>query len=437
MKLKRPISYLSPKTGFGAVINSLFTNVLILLLGVGTGVLTARVLGPTGRGELAATIMWPQFLAYMFDFGLPAAFIYALKRTPARESTLMGTTLLLGLGASVVSVAVGIIGIPFWLHRYSPRLINEAQWLMFLAPLGLISLLFLGALQARSEFGYFNRLRFFQPILTLLVLLVLFLTHRLTPFAAALSYMISGIPIFLLELEWVRKFIKPKFDGFFAEMRDLVSYGLRAWGANFMGMMRGNIDQLLIVVLLSPADMGLYIVAQGFARVIQIIPSAIVPVLMPKVTGLARDEAVAIGGRTVRIASLIMICCAIPIFLFSPTLLQLIYGVHFVSATHVFQLLLGAGILSGMVELFAQLFMALGRPGLMTSLEGGGLAVTFILLIILVPYFGLVGAGIALLASSLLRLLAILISFPVVLKISAPSLRPNIDDLSTVWKRFV
>ena len=90
-----------------------------------------------------------------------------------------------------------------------------------------------------------------------------------------------------------------------------------------------------------------------------------------------------------------------------------------------------------MVELFAQLFMALGRPGLMTSLEGGGLAVTFILLIILVPYFGLVGAGIALLASSLLRLLAILISFPVVLKISAPSLRPNIDDLSTVWKRFV
>ena len=50
----------------------------ILLSGV-TGMITARALGPSGRGGLAAMIMWPVFLAGVLTFGLPSALIYQVS----------------------------------------------------------------------------------------------------------------------------------------------------------------------------------------------------------------------------------------------------------------------------------------------------------------------------------------------------------------------
>ena len=39
------------------------TNVILALLGLLTGILAARLLGPQGRGELAAIQAWPSFIA--------------------------------------------------------------------------------------------------------------------------------------------------------------------------------------------------------------------------------------------------------------------------------------------------------------------------------------------------------------------------------------
>src|SRR5713101_4590346 len=52
------------------------TNGLSAVLGITTGMLAARLLGPQGRGELAAIQTWPSFIATLAMLGLPEALVY-------------------------------------------------------------------------------------------------------------------------------------------------------------------------------------------------------------------------------------------------------------------------------------------------------------------------------------------------------------------------
>src|SRR5438094_10619069 len=63
------------------------TSVLLLVINLGTGIVTARVLGPHGRGELAAITVWPQAITYIATLGIPGAVVYFLRtsRKSSRE----------------------------------------------------------------------------------------------------------------------------------------------------------------------------------------------------------------------------------------------------------------------------------------------------------------------------------------------------------------
>ena len=65
--------FLSAKSGIMAIIQTAFANLAVQGVNLLCGILTARSLGPDGRGLLAGVIMWPQFLAYGMTIGIPIA----------------------------------------------------------------------------------------------------------------------------------------------------------------------------------------------------------------------------------------------------------------------------------------------------------------------------------------------------------------------------
>src|SRR5919106_2179673 len=54
------------------------TSILVYVLSIGTGVMMARFLGPTGRGEVSAMMLWPALAAGLFTLGLRPALTYSL-----------------------------------------------------------------------------------------------------------------------------------------------------------------------------------------------------------------------------------------------------------------------------------------------------------------------------------------------------------------------
>ncbi len=403
-RLTASASALRERRGLQAVLHTLAANVAIQGIYVCTGILTARVLLAQGRGELAAIILWPQFLAYLLTLGLPVALVYRIKGHPETSGATTAAAITIGVVMGFVALLIGLVGIPYWLHQYSAENVRQAQEVMVMAPVGLVAIILLAAVQARESFGYYNLFRWVPPVLILLVLVLLALGARLTVSTAVWAYLLSGFPVFFWSVLWVRRRLRPTLRGSRAAVVPLLHYGLRAWGSDLLGTFGGQIDRLVVIGFLSPRDMGLYVVAQSLARLVSFVPDAVTPVLMPKAMGRTASDALATVGYAARRTVLAMLLVAVPLFVLGGFLLPIFYGAEFASVTSVFRLLLLEAFLAGLAAVLSQGFLALGRPGIVTMMQGLAVAIVAPLLIVLVPRLGLVGAATALLASTSIRL---------------------------------
>jgi enterobacterial common antigen flippase len=422
--------------GVAATVQTVMVNVLVLGLNFGTGVITARALGPDGRGVQAAMQMWPRIMAIALTLGLPTALLYNLRRYPERGPRLFLAALLMGTGLGLLATLAGITFIPHWLTKYSPEVVRSAQWFMvFSTPILLIAA-FQSVQRARQEFTAFNAIRFLLPMLTLLILALLALLNRLTPFNATLAYMLPYVPVLLWLTVRLWRTYRPTLRGLRDPFRSLTSYGIRVYGADILGQLAaGQIDRVLVVGFLNPAAMGLYVVAYSLSRTLDVFPVALAQVVLPKAASRSVEEVVALIGRGVRVSTTVAILAASLLAILGPWALQVVYGQEFLQAVHVFRLLLAEAVLSGATLVLAQAFMASNRPGITSIMQGVGLSLNLPLLAVLVPRYGLVGAGLAVLISTTVRFVFAVVNYPIVLRVRPPGLRPRWSDFTSIVRR--
>lgn len=422
-------TFVRGKGAFAASAQTFLASVAILMLNLLTGVVTARFLGVVGRGEQEVMGVWPLFLAQAFTLGLPSALVFNLKKSPADAPKLFAASVVSGLLAGALAVAVGVVLIPLWLTQHSAALVGSAKVLMLFAPAVLLDEIFSSALRARGDYPLYNAIRFLRPLATVTALLTLALLGLLTPFRACLCYLVPSLPISLWLLRRLWRLYKPTWGRLGSATRSLTSYGLRSYGVDLLGALSLQLDKALVVGLLSASSMGLYVVALSLAKMLNIFQAAATTVLFPQASGLSTDEAVALAGRTARLSTALTVVAAAILGTLGPWALELLYGPEFRGGANLMRLLIVVTIFEGTGSVLAQAFMATNRPGLITVLQGLGLLLNFPLLLVLVPAFGLLGAGVSLLLTSFVRLLVILLAFPRVLKMPPPRLWLNTADV--------
>jgi O-antigen/teichoic acid export membrane protein len=421
-------------SGF-AIIQTVFANVGVQAANILCGIITARALGPGGRGALAGVIMWPQFLAYGMTLGVPVASVYWLKRRPELAREVTGTGLLLSLVLGCLGAVVGFFVIPHSLHTYPAATIHLAQMWVIVTPLALIAVTLISQVQAAGAFSNFNLFRFLSPLSVLLVLAVARFSGHLTFGTAALAYLLAGTPATIWIASWAIKHYRPTLKSLVPTSKMLLGYGVRAWGGDLLGTIASQVDRILVVGLLNPESMGLYVVAQSAAGVLSVLPSAVWPVTLPKSSGLTNEGILELTGRAVRATLYIMIAASIPLFAAGGLLLKLVYGPKFAQASLVLPFLLVEAIADGLTAVLAQAFLAAGFPGTVTMLQCVGLSTSIPLLYILIPKFGVRGAGCALMISTLCRFTLVMANFPWRLKSRPPGFLMGREEFSALLAR--
>jgi O-antigen/teichoic acid export membrane protein len=167
---------------FGA--NTIFTvaaNLTIAAMGMGTGIIAARLLGVQGRGELAAIQTWPSFIGALAMMGMPEAIIYYSARDSDATGEYLGSGILLALIASLPFITVAYFMMPVLLHAQNPTIIRAARWYLFIvliyATVGMLH----HPLRGRNDFVPWNILRI-CPLLTWIAVLALtWILGRTTP----------------------------------------------------------------------------------------------------------------------------------------------------------------------------------------------------------------------------------------------------------------
>ena len=405
-----------------AIGQTVLANVAIQGANIACGVLTARALAPSGRGTLAAIIMWPQLLAYTLSLGTPLSYIYHIKKRPELSRELSGGSILLSLTCGLFGSIAGWFIIPHSLHTYPPATIHFAQIMVFLAPLGLCAVTLTAQIQSAGSFGHYNLFRFVSPLSTLVAIAALRLTGTLTAHNAALVYMLASIPALLWLCYLVWKTRRPVFTKTGGAIKLLLHYGVRAWGADLLGTIANQVDRVLVVGMLAPASFGLYVVAQSAAGILGVIPNAVNPVILPRMAGHSNDEIVAVTGAATRMTLLIMFLAALPLAFGGSFLLRLVYGDKFNGAGAILPFLLIEAIVDGITAVLAQAFLGAGMPGMVTFLQGCGVITAIPLLYFMIPRWGIQGAACALMLSTCARFVFILLNYPLRLKRRPPNL---------------
>jgi O-antigen/teichoic acid export membrane protein len=88
-------------------------------------------------------------------------------------------------------------------------------------------------------------------------------------------------------------------------MNLMMGYGVRSYGIEVLGTLALQVDQVLVISLLSPSAMGSYVVVLSLSRMLNLFQNSVVMVLFPRAAGRSAGEVVALTGSSVRISGLI------------------------------------------------------------------------------------------------------------------------------------
>jgi O-antigen/teichoic acid export membrane protein len=331
-----------------------------------------------------------------------------------------------------VAAAVGTWLLPHWLGEYQPDVVYFARIFLLAVPFWAVQITGQAALEALELFSLSNIVQTMIPVVTLLGLLTCYAMDKMTPVVAAACYAGAIFPTAVTILIFLWRHREGRARVTVAAWRTLIGYGLRSAPLDLLDTLSLYIDQVLVIGLLTAEAMGSYAVVLSLSRALLVFQSAVVMVLFPKAAGKSTSDILQMVGRCARVSVLITGAAAIAAGLLGPVMIRIFYGQSYLAAVPALRVLVTEVVVQGMVVLLSRGLMAAGRPGIVSILQATGLAVAVPLMFVFIPKYGVAGAAMALLCSTLTRLALLTVAVPMVLKTGLPRLLPGLADVRFV-----
>ena len=378
--------------GFGS---TLLAQMVVLGLGTFTGIAAARLLGPQGRGELAALILWPSVLVMLFSLGINQAIVFHTGQNHQGISEVGTAAALIGLAQSLAVVLVGLLVIPLALHRYSPEVRHWAVIFLFSAPFLMFSGYPANLLQGKLDFRSFNAIRTIAPLCYALGLAILLLLRR-ADLRSVVAFQILGYVLALAGGCWIlwRK-VALRFSLQKQVVKSLLSFGWKTQVASVTSYINQRVDQLLLSLLVSPRELGLYVVAVTVSLALGFLPQASAIVTLAAGSNLPRADARAVIANSFRTSLVWLLAGCTALFVVAPGLITLVFGPGFAASGLACRILLPGSIALGLNQVLYEGARSMNDPALPSYSEGWAAVLTCVGLYLLLPRFGFLGAAIA------------------------------------------
>jgi antigen flippase len=365
-------------------------NLVTLLANLVSGVLVARALGPSGRGEIAAILMVALF-PYLLTIGCQRAVAFHQARHPEDAGRLLTTWLLLLTPFTVISILALEALVPVLLAEQAASTQTIARIWVATSTVVLLSRIPLGILQGDHDFGFYYLVGTAQPVLIAGGYAVLAVTGSLTVTTALVA---TGLTFALCTLGATARVVRRHTPG--RPSRALAQstgmYGLRAQFGDLGSSVNARLDLLVIPALLSAASVGLYSVATNVSWIVFSAVAAASVVVLPT-TARSGSNAPETVAASFYLALMVASLFALAIALVSRPAVSLLYGTEFDDAVAPLRiLLLGVVAYAAANVLVAGLYGA-NRPFWAASTEVAGALVTVVGLLVVVPSHGIVGAA--------------------------------------------
>jgi O-antigen/teichoic acid export membrane protein len=366
-------------------------DTLILVTNLVTGVIVARALGPSGRGELTAVLLVSQIAAWVFSMGNTEAISYYQSRHPELARALQSSWLLVTIPLTIISVIASELLLPALFAAQSDQALTYARIYMAIIPVVLLLGNFSGSILADEDFNYYNLTRFIAPAITATAYAVLWSMGEFSVVRALIANFVAmSVTVALLAWRSLRR--HPLVMPDIPLLKKTMWYGLRAHAGSVGSIVNARLDLLIIPAFLPAASIGLYSVSTNVSSILPVLTGTVALMLLP-VAARRRGSARTVI-RTMQATMGIAFAIAVPIGILAPFAVKLIYGGGFAGAVEPLRLLLpGAVAQAGVTVLWSGL-LAADRPFLASSAIVPAAIITIVSLIIFLPTYGINAAAI-------------------------------------------
>lgn len=371
------------------------SNGVRMLLGLGTSILTARALGPGGRGEYAILMVGVGMMVMLVDYGIGMAAVYHIAQGKYLPRDLLGGNVIIALLSAFLIMTFG----GFVLYLFHDSLFPTVrQSLLYLALLIIPGQVFLNNL-AMMLLGFqkvrqYNLLQIFHASIFLILLLALLLGFNMNVRGAVLAQIIATIVISTVLLLLLIK----STGGIAVSIQrrlllDELRYGIKTYAGSIGLFLHQRADVVMLGWWTSTSAVGLYSIAARLAEETWVISLSAAVILFPAVSRGDRDHQMELTPRVCRITLWATAAISLVVAVPAERVISLLFSDSFAEASGVLRILLIGTISMSGSRILQNDLAGRGRPelGAYSVIISG--AVNIALNLIVIPRFEVVGAA--------------------------------------------
>jgi len=374
------------------------TKVLVFILGTGSSVVIARLLGPQGKGVYNLALLLPNLVVTFSSFGVGAASVYHIGQKKHKRKTILGNNIIIGLVISLLALAGALVAGIYLKDTFFGGVPLQLLLLaLLIIPARLYTSYFRYFLLGLQRLKQYNLLGVARKIIALTFLGILFTILNVGVLEAIISYTIATTLSLIIGLYLVLSVIgKPDFEIKPSYVKDVLTYGLKSHLGEVVSYLNYRFDIILVSFFLTPSAVGLYVLGVKIAEKLWMVARSASTVLFPRISS-EKDEQkkkrfTPIVSRNVFLITLIG---AALLFFIAEKVIVFVYSDAYIQSVRVLQILLPGIVSLSVTKVLANDLAGRGKPIINSYLGILTLVINIGLNVLWIPNFGINGAAMA------------------------------------------
>lgn len=357
-----------------------------MVLAAMLGVLTARVLGPHGRGIYAMPMVASGLVGAIFP-GLSLSASFYLLREKAGRSVIGPLFTVSAVALAVGAAAASVIA---W-SEHAPWAAVPASLALF----GQMSLMLAsGYATGTHRVRYNTTFGLYNTGATIAIMGAAFLTVAHTPIIAIWSWVTATDLVGVAMLIWILTDSRKLPVGPPVRVVAMLWYAARTGAVSLVSLLNYRADIYIVATMGTPEMLGMYSVAVSAAETLLAVTQVTGVVATPHIGSMDERASAALTARCVRHNVLISGVSSGALALVAPFAVHLLYGPAFLPVIPAMRVLIvGVFALSLGSPMSAFFTIRLARPGVPFVLASLSAVICAGVSIALLPRIGLVGAA--------------------------------------------
>jgi O-antigen/teichoic acid export membrane protein len=371
---------------------------------MGVGIITARFLGPAGRGLFYTSVQAPGLINTVGTLSIGEGLIYHIGKGKIKSDQIFGTVFMMVLGFTLVLSIIFYFLISLLNQHFFYQLPDKViPLLFFLIPATMTEYFSASALRGLKVFSIVNKL----TIVTRTNIFIFILTSLTfwsadlyrTIFAYAIALTLNALLYFIV-LFYQSKF---RFSISSNELNNVIRYSAKVHIGSLLTEVEYRLDIFILLFFLNATAVGIYSIGVTIAQILWYVSNSVNTVLFPYLTSTSKKNVDFFTVRVLKYNFFINIFILFGLIIIGFPLVNLLYGTMFSEAYFVF-LVLSPGLLSDTIaRSLAAWLKGTNRTLTLSKISSVSLVVNILFCIILIPYWGVYGAAISSVISYTLR----------------------------------